>query len=53
MALIKCKNCGHQISDKATKCPKCGGESILMSINNIEETISNESPKNIDYEVEN
>ena len=53
MALIKCKNCGHQISDKATKCPICGGEIILMSINNIEETISNESPKNIDYEVEN
>ena len=24
MALIKCKECGHMISDKATKCPKCG-----------------------------
>ena len=24
MALIKCTNCGHMISDKATKCPKCG-----------------------------
>lgn len=24
MALIKCKNCGHMISDKAVKCPKCG-----------------------------
>lgn len=24
MALIKCNECGHMISDKATKCPKCG-----------------------------
>ena len=24
MALIKCKKCGHMISDKATRCPKCG-----------------------------
>lgn len=23
MALIKCKNCGHLISDKAQRCPKC------------------------------
>ncbi|MDD6141189.1 MAG: tetratricopeptide repeat protein [Bacteroidales bacterium] len=24
MALIKCTNCGHMVSDKGTKCPKCG-----------------------------
>lgn len=24
MALIKCTKCGHEISDKATVCPKCG-----------------------------
>lgn len=24
MALIKCTECGHMVSDKATKCPKCG-----------------------------
>ena len=24
MALIKCPECGHMISDKAVKCPKCG-----------------------------
>ena len=24
MALIKCKECGHTISDKAAKCPNCG-----------------------------
>lgn len=24
MALIKCKECGHQVSKKATACPNCG-----------------------------
>ncbi|OUP06522.1 hypothetical protein B5F34_13955 [Mediterranea sp. An20] len=24
MALIKCSECGHEISDKATSCPNCG-----------------------------
>ena len=24
MALIKCNECGNMISDRATKCPKCG-----------------------------
>ena len=24
MALIKCKECGHKISSKATSCPQCG-----------------------------
>ena len=24
MALIKCKKCGHEVSDKASKCPNCG-----------------------------
>lgn len=24
MALIKCVNCGHMISDRGAKCPKCG-----------------------------
>lgn len=28
MALIKCKNCGSEISDKAEKCPKCGAAII-------------------------
>ena len=26
MALIKCPECGNQISDKAERCPKCGYE---------------------------
>lgn len=24
MALIKCRECGHEVSDKASACPKCG-----------------------------
>ena len=24
MALIECNECGAQVSDKASKCPKCG-----------------------------
>ena len=24
MALIKCSECGHEVSDKAASCPKCG-----------------------------
>lgn len=24
MALIACAECGHEVSDKATACPKCG-----------------------------
>lgn len=31
MALIKCSECGKQISDKAKKCPNCGCENILVS----------------------
>ena len=26
MAIIKCPECGHQISDKAPTCPSCGVE---------------------------
>ncbi|MCI8431523.1 MAG: zinc ribbon domain-containing protein, partial [Lachnospiraceae bacterium] len=26
MALIKCKNCNNDISDKAIKCPNCGSQ---------------------------
>ena len=24
MALIKCNECGHEVSDKASACPNCG-----------------------------
>lgn len=29
MALIKCPECGHMISDKATRYPKCGTPSLI------------------------
>lgn len=28
MALIKCKECGNEISDKATSCPRCGAHHL-------------------------
>jgi uncharacterized membrane protein YvbJ len=28
MALIKCTECGNDVSDKATSCPKCGNPII-------------------------
>lgn len=31
--LIKCKECGKEISDKAEKCPNCGYKTKLQSIN--------------------
>ena len=41
MALIKCKTCGHLISDKATRCPKCGAEQYPVTIDT--ELIKNEA----------
>ena len=32
MALIKCPECGAEISDKATVCPKCGNLTNVDSI---------------------
>ena len=38
MALIKCKECGHEVSDKASTCPKCGcpidNQSNSLNVNN-------------------
>lgn len=31
MALIKCKECGEQVSDKAASCPKCGAPNSKKS----------------------
>jgi len=34
MAMIKCKECNEEISDKAEKCPKCGApvvHKVLLS----------------------
>ena len=30
MALIRCKECGHEVSDKATVCPKCGNKITIV-----------------------
>ena len=30
MALIKCSECAHEISDKATLCPKCGNKIAIV-----------------------
>ena len=35
MALIKCVECGKEISDKAKQCPKCGWKIDLDAIKNI------------------
>ncbi|MCX6326863.1 MAG: zinc ribbon domain-containing protein [Bacteroidia bacterium] len=32
MALIKCKECNAQVSDKAKNCPKCGAPVIIKEI---------------------
>ena len=34
MALIKCKECGKQISDKASKCVHCGS-TLMTNYNNV------------------
>ena len=42
MALIKCRECGHDVSDKAVKCPNCGYPVEKMNVSdNHEETIEN------------
>ena len=28
MSLIKCSECGNEISDKAAQCPKCGNPDV-------------------------
>lgn len=45
MALIKCSHCGGMISDKATKCPKCGNE-IVPQTGNFEIKVP-QTPKKI------
>lgn len=33
MALIKCSECGKEISDTAEKCPKCGVRTLVGQLN--------------------
>jgi hypothetical protein len=41
MALIKCTECGHEVSDKASACPKCGNYILQDNEINEVETLSN------------
>ena len=47
MALIKCNGCGHMVSDKGTKCPKCG-----MLIRKSEPATPTENEDKVAYVVE-
>lgn len=49
MALIKCANCGHMISDRAVRCPKCGNEVISQMNNDIKNI---QTPKKIKKVIE-
>ena len=46
MALIKCSGCGHMISDKVSKCPKCG-----MPIEKAESVFTEEKKEMVNTEV--
>lgn len=37
MALVRCKECGKEISDKAEKCPNCGNKIRKENKNNVNE----------------
>ena len=52
MALIKCSECGHMISDKARKCPKCGCPLALLEITIKDEESDQKVPSwpTIEYE---
>ena len=46
MALIKCKECGHEVSDKASACPNCGCPMGPMeNVGATQEEVIHEEPK--------
>ena len=47
MALIKCTECGHEVSDKAQTCPNCGAPVGLAQPSNQQ---LNNTYSNIDTE---
>jgi len=49
MALIKCKNCGNDISDKATSCVHCNTSFINVNSNDLYTGNLNGVEKNINY----
>ena len=44
MALIKCTECGHMISDKAMNCPKCGCPTKTETVQHQDNAPSNVAP---------
>ena len=49
MALIKCSECGQMISDKATKCPKCGCPTKVEMVRH-QEDVARDMPVNYEEE---
>lgn len=47
MALIKCNECGKEISDKALKCPHCGTKNELLEDYEVSSDNKNTKAKNI------
>lgn len=45
MALIKCPECGNEVSDQAEKCPKCGITIAWQSVPQIVQTVELTSKK--------
>lgn len=45
MALIKCNNCGHSVSDRATLCPHCGKDPHMESGDIIHEDVTKDSER--------
>ena len=43
MALIKCPECGKEISDKAEFCPHCGCPHTVINISNSEKDTTDKS----------
>jgi uncharacterized membrane protein YvbJ len=43
VALIKCSECGHEVSNKATACPKCGAPIADASVNTPTQTVQQTS----------
>ena len=41
MALVKCKECGAEISSSAKKCPKCGKDGVSVPVHGAKETLIN------------
>jgi hypothetical protein len=47
MALINCKECGKEVSDKATACPNCGApiDNYITATKDVKGSTSSEPPK--------